>query len=74
MTVSTMSEPFPSEETLPLEFTMLPEIHDQPIDDTSPQPAHVHVCNGVNQKGCKHPKLGYYLAKWRDNRKRGIIE
>jgi hypothetical protein len=73
MTVSTMPEPFPSEETLPLEFTMLPEIHDQPIDDTSPQPAHVHVCNGVNQKGCKHPKLGYYLAKWRDNRKRGII-
>ena len=72
MTVSTMPEPFPSEETLPLEFTMLPEVHDQPIDDTSPQPAHVHVCNGVNQKGCKHPKLGYYLAKWRDNYKWGI--
>ena len=73
MTVSTMPGPFPTDETLPLEFMVLPEIHDQPIDDASPQPVYVSVCNGVNQKGCKHPKLGYYLAKWRDNRKRGII-
>ncbi|CAL1169126.1 unnamed protein product [Cladocopium goreaui] len=36
MTVSTMPEPLPTNETLPLEFMMLPEIHDQPIDEASP--------------------------------------
>ncbi|CAL1163657.1 unnamed protein product, partial [Cladocopium goreaui] len=35
MTVSTMPEPFPTDETLLLEFMMLPEVHDQPIDDAS---------------------------------------
>ena len=73
MTVSTMPEPLPTNETMPLEFMMLPEIHDQPIDEASPQTVHVNVCNGENQKGCKHPNLGYYLAKWRDKFNWGII-
>ena len=66
MTVSTMPESFSANDALPMEFLMLPEVHDRPIDETRPQYAHVHVSNGNINRGVNILIWGLYFAKWRD--------